>query len=120
MDICKEWKTLPITHVHHPRMIHSHLYMMPKHTLPHMEQIMAIHSRKMDELSPLHNTLHREQRHLTKELFFLLGHLDEAAAYGDLTNCVECLDYVDNVTTSLRGLCETEYLAREAAKKQRL
>ena len=61
--------------------------------------------------------LHKELRNLVVSLMYLLGRFEQAAAHGDLSNCVRSLDLMDNITTTLRGLCEIEYTMREEARK---
>ena len=101
----------PIAHRRHPRLVHSHPYMGSIDNLPHVEELVRFHMTEMDGFSLPHNSLHVEWRSFLVNAIYLLGRLELAAAYGDLVTCVDCLDLIDSVTTSLRGLCEVEYLA---------
>ena len=68
-------------------------------------------------ISPVLNPLHKELRDIVVSLLYVLGRFKQVAAYGDLLNCVESLELLDNLTTTLRGLCEVEYAIRERAHK---
>ena len=68
-------------------------------------------------ISPVLNPLHRELRDLVVSMLYIMGRFEQAAAHGDLFNCVESLELMDNLTTSLRGLCEVKYSIREKACK---
>ena len=82
-----------------------------------MTDVVFMYQEIVKEISVVLNPLHRELRVLVINLMYILGRLEQAAAHGDLINCIECLDLVDNVSTSLRGLCEMEYTLREKARQ---
>ena len=82
-----------------------------------MTDVVFLFKDIVGKISPVLNPLHRELRDLVVSMLYLLGRLEQAAAHGDLQNCVEVLELVDNLSTSLRGLCEIEYTIREKARK---
>ena len=78
-----------------------------------MTSFVLLYNEKTNEIMPTYNPLVCELRFLIIQLMYILGWLDQAASYGDLVICIKCLDLVDNVSTSLRRLCEVEYSIRE-------
>ena len=107
---------LPISLLRHPRLVHSHTFMMHRKSFPKMTDVVFFYQGIVRELSSVINPLHRELIVLTVSLLYLLGRLEQAAAHDDIINCIESLDLIDNITTTLRGLCEVAYSVREKAR----
>ena len=108
---------LPIALRRHPTLIHFHLFMAHRKTFREMSDVVFFYQDKVKAISPVHNPIHRELRALITCLLYVIGRFDQAASYGDLRTCVTCLDLMDNLATSLRGLCEVDYSVREEANK---
>ena len=106
---------LPISFLRHPRLIHSHTFMAHRKGFCRMTDVVFQYQVIVREISAVINPLHREMRVLTASLLYLLGHLEQATVHDDLVSCIECLDLIDNITTSLRGLCDVAYSVREKA-----
>ena len=107
---------LPISFLRHPRLIHSHTFMAHRKSFRRMTDVVFQYQETVREISPVINALHREVRVLTVSLLYLLGRLEQAAAHDDLISFIESLELIDNVTTSLWGLCEVAYSVRENAR----
>lgn len=108
---------LPIALQRHPNLIHSHPFMAHRPALHAMSDIVFSYQDLMRTIAPVYNALHRELRILILYLLYIISRFDQAASYGDLVNCIKCLDLIDNVSTSLRGLMEMEYALREVAQE---
>ena len=106
---------LPISLLRHPRLVHTHIFMAHRKSFHKMTDVVLQFQQIVRELSAVINPLHRELRVLTVSLLYLLGRLEQAAVHDDLINCVESLELIDNVTTSMRGLFEVAYSVREKA-----
>lgn len=117
MDNRDEQTPLPLSLHRHPRLIHTHAFMAHRRSFRKMTEVVFLFQDITKQIAPAINPLHRELRVLVVYLMYLLGRLEQAAACDDLVNCISSLELIDNVTTSLRGLCEVGYSVREQAQK---
>ena len=115
MDTRNKDVPLPIALRRHPVLIHSHPFMAHRKSFREMTDVIFFYQEKINAISSVHNPIHRELRAIVTSLLYVIGRFDQAASYADLRTCVMCLDLIDNLATSLRGLCETDYSVREEA-----
>lgn len=117
MNLRTRANPLPIASLRHPSLTHTHAYMAHRRSLRGMKDVVFQFNEIMEVISPVYNMWHLEFRELIKGLLYIIGRLDQAASNGDITVSVECLVLIDDVVTSLWGLCEMEYTVREEARE---